>query len=76
MQRKAVIDLGTNTFHLLIVEQDGTILRTLVKVRDYVKLGADGIHKLSEAAMERGIRTLAGFAQQLEDYEVEDDRAI
>ncbi|MCB0600645.1 MAG: hypothetical protein KDC28_05435 [Saprospiraceae bacterium] len=76
MQRKAVIDLGTNTFHLLIVEQDGTILRTLVKVRDYVKLGADGIHKLSEAAMERGIRTLAGFAQQLEDYEVEDYRAI
>jgi len=76
MQRKAVIDLGTNTFHLLIVEQQEHTLHTLLKVREYVKLGADGIHQLSEAAMERGIRTLADFASKLKEYQVEEYRAI
>ncbi|MEZ4895690.1 MAG: hypothetical protein R2806_02555 [Saprospiraceae bacterium] len=76
MGRKAVIDLGTNTFHLLIVEPAGPSLHAVHKERVYVKLGADGIQTLSSAAMERGVQTLSEFARKLKDFDVEAYRAI
>ncbi|EIM78680.1 Ppx/GppA phosphatase [Nitritalea halalkaliphila LW7] len=71
--KAAIIDLGTNTFHLLIVELlEQQHFRTVYKEKIPVKLGEGGISKniLSEAAMKRGLHTLQHFAQLLAAEEV------
>jgi exopolyphosphatase/guanosine-5'-triphosphate,3'-diphosphate pyrophosphatase len=65
----AVIDLGTNTFHLLIVEiTDADTYIIKEKYRETVKLGAEGMenHKLSPAAFERGLEALRRFRDILD----------
>jgi exopolyphosphatase/guanosine-5'-triphosphate,3'-diphosphate pyrophosphatase len=64
----AVLDLGTNTFHLLIVESDGQGgWKILVKNKIYVKLAEDGIHRIGEAPFERGLNALRIFRTQLDE---------
>ena len=62
----AVIDLGSNSFHLLLArERDGEWV-PLERVKEKVQLGrglADG--QLSSEAQERGLASLARFAQRL-----------
>lgn len=62
--RIAVIDCGTNTFHLLIVDtkQNGGF-ETVLRENIAVKLGEAGITKnfISEAPFQRGIDTLKNF---------------
>ncbi|SNR44618.1 Ppx/GppA phosphatase family protein [Hymenobacter mucosus] len=79
-RRLALIDMGTNTFHLLIVElpepshqQPVTLLRTKVGVR----LGEGGISKgeIAPAAFERALHTLVGFKEEIELHQVTDVRA-
>ncbi len=58
----AVIDLGTNTFNLLIAETDGRSgYRVLHEERIAVKMGRGGIHKekLLPEAIERGLTALS-----------------
>ena len=77
MQRFAVIDLGTNTFHLLIVEQDpGGGFVELKRVHQFVKLAEEGIATIGKAAYERGIRTIVDFRNCLEEYGVKKMRAF
>ncbi len=61
LEKLAILDLGTNTFHLLIAEmndRDEFVVREKYKIP--VKLGEDGLTsgQLSEKAFERGIRGL------------------
>lgn len=72
--RKAVIDLGTNTFHLFIVEQEGEVLKTLYKEKIAVKIGKNGISegKINKAAMKRAIHTLEVFKRVIDQFEVTD----
>lgn len=64
--RIAVIDCGTNTFHLLIVDtmQNGSF-ETVLRENIAVKLGEAGITKnfISEAPFQRGIDTLKNFKE-------------
>jgi len=71
MPRYAAIDLGTNTFHLLIVEQeaDGS-LRELKRLRSFVKLGEEGIETIGKAAYERGLQALQVYKKIIDKYEV------
>lgn len=58
----AVIDLGTNTFNLLIAESLGLAgFRVLFEERIAVKMGRGGIHreKLLPEAIERGLKALS-----------------
>ena len=73
-ERFAVMDLGTNTFHLLIVEGNNEILR----LQDAVKLGEGGINKgfIQPAAFERGVNTMQHFGKLLAKHEVQKVRAI
>lgn len=59
----AVIDLGTNTFHLLIVEVVDGVLITIHKEKIPVKIGEGGIDegKITDTALVRGIETLQYF---------------
>ncbi len=70
MAKRAVIDLGTNTFHLLVVESntDGHGWTPVMRERVFVKLAEDGIERIGPAAFERGMAALALFRQHLDRY--------
>jgi len=73
MDKIAIIDLGTNTFHLLIVAiQDGEE-KVVFKEKIAVKLGEGGISEgnISEAAKERAIKTMLYFNNKLKEEKVE-----
>ncbi len=76
-KRAAILDLGTNTFHLLIVEKD--IRQGFLEIyrkRIYVKLAQDGIELLSSAAMKRGMDALVEFTSTIAKFNVGEVRAI
>lgn len=69
--RFAVLDLGTNTFHLLIAEQDAAgQWQTLVREKRYVKLAEEGIERIGDAAFARGLAALQSFKTQLDAFQV------
>ena len=57
---KAVLDLGTNTFHLLIAKLINGKLEVLIDRKDAVKIGEKGLIKgeITTTALERAIATL------------------
>jgi exopolyphosphatase/guanosine-5'-triphosphate,3'-diphosphate pyrophosphatase len=63
----AVLDLGSNSFHLLIGRLAGGRLVTLDRRKDMVRLaqGLEGDSQLSEPVMSRALDSLAVFSQQL-----------
>lgn len=66
----AVIDLGTNTFHLLIARVDAT-RRTITEVyreRIFVKLAAEGIETIGPAPFARGIQALKHYREKIVEY--------
>ncbi len=65
MIKKAIIDLGTNTFQLLIVEQDGQIYKTIHEDSYAAKIGMGGISLgiITEEGIQRGIKGLQYFQQ-------------
>ncbi len=70
-KRYAVIDLGTNTFHLLIVEKDPTtVFKELFRKRIFIKLAENGIEKIGDAPFERGIKALKQFKEIIDSYQV------
>ncbi|QIL40981.1 exopolyphosphatase [Pedobacter sp. HDW13] len=75
--RIAVIDLGTNTFHLLIAEVNATAFEILYKTNVPVKLGEGRINDnvIIPAAFERGINCLKTFQNTIADYNVDRVRA-
>jgi len=65
----AVIDLGTNTFHLLIAcLQDSGDFEVVVRKRIFVKLADEGIDQLGEASMQRGLGALELFREILQEH--------
>ncbi|MFH0892994.1 MAG: Ppx/GppA phosphatase family protein [Bacteroidota bacterium] len=61
--RVAIIDLGTNTFNLLIAELDGESFQIIFSTKKSVKLGEGGITKkqIADAAYQRGIEALSHY---------------
>ena len=72
------MDLGTNTFHLLIAEGELHNFREIVHQHIAVKLGEGGINKgiILPAAFERGINTMKDFQQHIVNGGVHDVKAI
>jgi exopolyphosphatase/guanosine-5'-triphosphate,3'-diphosphate pyrophosphatase len=72
-ERIAIIDLGTNTFHLFIVEiSNNKVLKTLYKEKIAVKIGKNGISKgkISADAVKRALHTLKVFKTVTEQFHV------
>jgi exopolyphosphatase/guanosine-5'-triphosphate,3'-diphosphate pyrophosphatase len=72
--KQAVIDLGTNTFHLLIAETSEKGIDTvLLKENRFVQIGKGGINdgKIAPEAMQRAIATLQYFKEQLDKFEID-----
>mgnify|MGYP000671560607 CR=1 FL=1 len=77
MSRLAVLDLGTNTFHLLIVETDSAgHFSVLYKEKRFVKLAEGGIKRIGAAAMQRATSTLMAYRDLLDQYEVKQVKVI
>lgn len=69
-KRLGVIDIGTNTFHLLIVNWDTTeqTFTPLFRKRIFVKLGTANLGYIDEDAYQRGIIALQEFSKILSEY--------
>lgn len=72
------MDLGTNTFHLLIAEGDAVSQRNLFKITNPVKLGEGGINKgvIQPAPFERGIKAMQQFHEHIVKHRVTEVMAI
>lgn len=62
----AVIDMGTNTFHLLVAVYDGEGVKILHKEKKSVKIGQGGISQgfIAKEAIDRAVDTLKYFYQK------------
>jgi exopolyphosphatase/guanosine-5'-triphosphate,3'-diphosphate pyrophosphatase len=71
--RVAIIDLGTNTFNLLITEVENNSYHILLESKYPSKLGKGGIHKatITAEAMERGLEALTNHLITISEYQVE-----
>ena len=69
--KTGVIDIGTNTFHLLIAEQNGTI-DVLHKEKVSVRIGKGGISDgiIAPEAIERALATLRSFKETIDKLNV------
>ena len=79
-RRLALIDMGTNTFHLLIVEMPtvpGEKPLVLLRTKAGVRLGEGGISKgiIAPEPYARALHTLAGFREEIELHEAKEVRA-
>lgn len=75
----AIIDLGTNTFNLLIaVTRKNGNYDLVLKTKIPVKLGQGGIDKgiIAPDALKRGIEALKTHKQTIEEYQVKKYRAF
>ena len=71
--RAAVIDIGTNTFHLIIAEVSAGKINVIYKTNVPVKLGEGRLndHIIIEAAFERGLQTLSKFSEEIKKHQVD-----
>lgn len=76
--RKALIDLGTNTFNLIIADVSGNEIQPIFSTKEGVALGMGGINekRISEDAAERAISCLSRFKSKCEEFQVEKITAI
>lgn len=67
--RTAIIDLGTNTFHLLIVEGTEALYKSSIPA----KIGMGGISQgvISEEGIQRALGVLRGFREVIDNQSVE-----
>lgn len=76
-QKYAVIDLGTNTFHLLIAEQTDLGMHQLYAEKTGVRLGKGGITKgmIADDAAVRAVVCMQNFAAKLKEFGMEPAQA-
>ena len=69
----AVIDLGTNTFHLLIARVDQASHEILLRERKAVKIGEKGINKgeITKAAWNRALKALNEFKATIDEQKID-----
>jgi len=72
----AIIDLGTNTFHLLILSFKEGLLQEINRERKQVYLAEEGIGTIGERAKERAILALRSFRKEIDSHQVKQVKAI
>ena len=74
----AAIDLGSNSFHTIIVRIVNGSIQILSRLKQRVQLaqGLDDKQHLSQEAIERGVACLALFAERLQGFAPENVRAV
>ncbi|MFT6919072.1 MAG: exopolyphosphatase/guanosine-5'-triphosphate,3'-diphosphate pyrophosphatase [Cognaticolwellia sp.] len=74
----AVVDLGSNSFHMLLTRQLADSVQVVDKVKRKVRLaaGLSAEYILSEQAMAKGLECLSFFAERLQDIPKENIRIV
>lgn len=77
-QLYAAVDLGSNSFHLVIVRVIAGSVQIIGKVKQKVRLaaGLDDDMMLDEVSMERGWKCLETFAERLEDIPLSNIKVV
>ena len=75
---KAVIDLGTNTFNILIARIEDNFFEILWSGKEGVSLGMGGVNEkiIAPDAFQRGLETMERFKQFCDDWKVVQINAI
>ncbi len=71
-----VIDLGTNTFHLLIVESSDKGMQEVYRERIFVQLAEQGIQKIGIAPFQRALDALQHYKSILDQHQVDAVKAF
>jgi exopolyphosphatase / guanosine-5'-triphosphate,3'-diphosphate pyrophosphatase len=76
--RIAIIDLGTNTFHLLIAEGDRSGYNIIYRDRLAVKIGMGGINDgvITEGGFHRALLAMQSFKNAIDQHEVSETYAF
>ncbi|MCP4471927.1 MAG: exopolyphosphatase [Gammaproteobacteria bacterium] len=74
----AAIDLGSNSFHLVVARQEQHAMAVIDRERDMVRLagGLDEKNLLTEEASERALACLARFGERLRGLEADNVRVV
>lgn len=77
-KRIAAIDVGTNSIHMIVVEQQKHGYRVIDKEKDMVQLGRGSLEgrPLTDDAVERGVEALRRMAGIAERWQVQDVVAV
>ncbi|MCF8429874.1 MAG: exopolyphosphatase [Bacteroidia bacterium] len=75
---KAVIDLGSNTFNLLIADVKNKQLNVAVNLEFPVKIGKGGIvnNIITDAAIQRALTALSQFKSYIDKFEIVEIKAL
>jgi exopolyphosphatase/guanosine-5'-triphosphate,3'-diphosphate pyrophosphatase len=67
--KKAIIDLGTNTFHLMVFEGQNILFKTSIAS----KIGQGGINQniITEDGIQRALTVLSTFKEKLEEFNID-----
>ena len=67
----AIIDLGTNTFHLMIINpQSANPYMPIYRQKEFVKLVEGGLDYILPVAFERGLQTMQHYAQLIAQHQI------
>jgi len=77
-QSYAAIDLGSNSFHMIVAEPEGSSIRMIDSLRVSTRLGAglDQQKNLTPETLERALEAMALFAERLEEVPTRNIRAV
>lgn len=77
MNTIGIIDLGSNTFHLLIAKVTSPqAFEEVYKEAFFVKLASEGIEKIGEKPFHKGIEIMVHFVEKCREYKVSEIKAI
>lgn len=76
--KQAIIDLGTNTFHLLIADRQNGLTETLFRESRPARIGQAGINQglITEEGIGRALDVLTYFRRKLDEFGVSDDHVL
>ncbi len=74
----AAVDLGSNSFHMVVAQDQHGQLKIIDRIREMVRLGAglNSTGKLSIESQERGIECLQRFGQRLQEMHADSVRVV
>ncbi len=66
----AAIDLGTNTFHMIIVDIHNGRPKVVFRKRHFVKLAYQSFERIEEEAMDRGVEAILDFKEAIDRFNI------